>query len=157
MEKNAISNHIQMRLILLGLQIRDQRKGLGISAVATAESAGISRITLHRIEKGVASVTMGAYLSVILALGMKVDVRYLNEENKKSSIEPIPQKILVDQYPQLKSLAWQIKKNHEITPKEALEIYERNWRHVDMKAMEDKEREFIVQLLKHFGMGRLLV
>ena len=33
----------------LGQQLRERRKKLGIGAIATAEAAGMSRITLHRI------------------------------------------------------------------------------------------------------------
>ena len=40
------------RLQELGAQIRARRKALGVSATAAAESAGMSRVTLHRIEKG---------------------------------------------------------------------------------------------------------
>ena len=39
-------------------------------------------------------------------------------------------KISVYVYPQLKQLAWQLKKSTEVTPKEALRIYERSWRHI---------------------------
>jgi len=47
------------QLIEIGRRIRTERKSLGISAIATSEAAGISRVTLHRIEKGVPSVTIG--------------------------------------------------------------------------------------------------
>ena len=48
------------KLALLGQQIRAHRKSLRVSATATAEAAGMSRVTLHRIERGEPSVTMGA-------------------------------------------------------------------------------------------------
>ena len=44
----------------LGAQLRAQRKALKVNATVAAEAAGISRVTLHRIEKGEPSVTMGA-------------------------------------------------------------------------------------------------
>ena len=40
------------QLQALGAQIRAQRKALGVSATVIAEAAGVSRVTLHRIEKG---------------------------------------------------------------------------------------------------------
>ena len=52
----------------IGTRIRDRRKALGVSVVDVAEVAGMSRVTLHRIERGEASVTIGAYLNVITAL-----------------------------------------------------------------------------------------
>ena len=42
---------------------------------------------------------------------------------------------LVD-YPQPKQLAWQEHGTDELTPTEALSIYERNWRHIDVYALE---------------------
>ena len=58
------------QLQALGAQIRSQRKALRLSATVTAEAAGVSRVTLHRIEKGEPSVTIGAWCSTMAALGM---------------------------------------------------------------------------------------
>ncbi|MCB0363728.1 MAG: helix-turn-helix domain-containing protein, partial [Bdellovibrionales bacterium] len=58
----------------LGRQIRAHRKGLKVSTISLAEAAGISRMTLNRIEKGESSVTIGAYMNVILALGLKLSL-----------------------------------------------------------------------------------
>ena len=58
------------QLQALGAQIRAQRKALRLSATVTAEAAGLSRVTLHRIEKGEPSVTMGAWCNAMAALGM---------------------------------------------------------------------------------------
>ena len=57
------------QLQALGEQIRAQRKALRLSATVTAEAAGLSRVTLHRIEKGEPSVTMGAWCNAMAALG----------------------------------------------------------------------------------------
>ena len=65
---------VAARLALLGQRIRAQRMGLGVSANALAESAGLSRHTVCRIEHGVPSVTMGAYLNALAALGMDLAV-----------------------------------------------------------------------------------
>ena len=61
-------------LSAIGAQIRAQRKALHISATVAAEAAGMSRITLHRIENGEPSVTMGAYLNALAALGMALSI-----------------------------------------------------------------------------------
>ena len=58
------------QLAALGARIRAQRKALRVSATALAEASGMSRVSVHRIEQGEPSVTMGAYLNVLAALGM---------------------------------------------------------------------------------------
>lgn len=47
------------------------RRKLGVEQVA--ERAGISRATLWQIEKGTASVAMGAYFQVLFSLGLEKD------------------------------------------------------------------------------------
>ena len=46
------------KLAALGERIRKQRKALKVSAVDAAEAAGMSRVTLHRVEAGEPSVAM---------------------------------------------------------------------------------------------------
>ena len=58
----------------LGNKIRARREELGRTMNQTADAAGLSRVTVHRIERGTPSVTMGAYLNVIAALGLSVDL-----------------------------------------------------------------------------------
>ena len=69
-KKPALASTVADQLTALGQQIRSQRKALHISATATAEAAGMSRVTLHRIEKGESSVTIGAYFNAMAALGL---------------------------------------------------------------------------------------
>jgi transcriptional regulator with XRE-family HTH domain len=58
----------------LGAQLRALRKALKVNVTVAAEAAGISRVTLHRIEKGEPSVTMGAWANVAAALGMRFNL-----------------------------------------------------------------------------------
>lgn len=143
------------RLVELGKQIRARRKSLRVSAIAAAESAGMSRVTLHRIERGEPSVNMGAYLNAITALGMDLSTnnRPASLSNAETQDKPgwIPVRINPDNYPQLKQLAWQVQGNNELGPTEALGIYERNWRHVDTSALEPRERNLIDALRLAFG------
>jgi transcriptional regulator with XRE-family HTH domain len=143
----------------LGLQIRLRRKVLKVSAVAAAEAAGISRMTLHRIERGEASVTIGAYLGVISVLGLAVELADANLKRgaRHHNDLKIPDKIRPADFPQLKRLAWQLDDTTELTPQEALDLYERNWRHVDLKKMDAEERELIQGLMAALGRGRLFV
>ena len=136
-------------LVRLGQQIRAQRKALHVNATAAAEAAGISRVTLHRIEKGVPSVTMGAYLNVMAALNLKFAAtdRALpadGEGNVGHDMKGwIPARIRLGDYPQLKQLAWQVQGVDELTPAEALAIYERNARHLDTASMAPREQNLI--------------
>ena len=48
------------QLQALGAQLRARRKALRVSSTVAAEATGMSRVTLHRIEKGEPSVAAGA-------------------------------------------------------------------------------------------------
>ncbi len=60
-------------------------------------------------------------------------------------------------YPQLKLIAWNRREDDLIDGREALALYERNWRYVDEAALLPKERGLIDQLVREFGHGVLLV
>lgn len=143
------------KLIAMGKQIRAHRKALRINATAAAEAAGMSRVTLHRIENGEPSVTMGAYLNAMAALNMDFGIikpAGLADPALDTDREGwIPARIHLSDYPQLKQLAWQVHGTNELTPAEALSIYERNWRHVDVNALKPHERQLIDAL--HIGLG----
>ncbi len=148
---------VHKKLIVLGQQIRAHRKALRISATVVAEAAGISRVTLHRIEKGMPSVTMGAYLNAMAALD--IDFGIIPPETKPAVLpandqgDVIPVRICLDDYPQLRKLAWQVHGIDALTPLEALSIYERNWRHVDEEALEPNEQQLISALRLGLGDG----
>lgn len=55
----------------LGSDLEFARKRRRISTASMAERADISRTTLNKIENGEASVSMAAYLSVMLILGFE--------------------------------------------------------------------------------------
>ncbi len=145
-----ITENVNDVLIKLGRKIRAQRKTLGVNATATAEAAGISRVTLHRLERGEPTVNMGAYASVMLALGLNLAVGTKVDETHAGFI---PVRIHLDDYPQLKKLAWQIKADADLTPTEALGVYERNWRHLDHLALSTSERQLIDALRLGLGEG----
>ena len=62
------------KLAALGMRIRDRRKALKVSAVDAAEAAGMSRVTLQRIERGEPSVTMGAWIGAATAVGLELEL-----------------------------------------------------------------------------------
>lgn len=55
----------------LGGDIRLARLRRSLTAEQVAERAGISRLTLMRIEAGTPSVSIGAYLQVLVILGLE--------------------------------------------------------------------------------------
>ena len=57
------------KLSLMGEQIKLARLRRNITEDLVAERAGLSRATVWKIEKGDPSVSMGAYASVLIALG----------------------------------------------------------------------------------------
>jgi transcriptional regulator with XRE-family HTH domain len=138
----------------LGLRLRAQRKHLRVSSTATAEAAGMSRQTLFRIEKGEPSVAIGAWLSAAAAVGLELELR---DPTRRAPALKLPASVRPADYPQLRKLAWQLKSDVELTPQEALDIYERNWRHVDVGSLTARERTLVEKLLAAFGRERLLV
>lgn len=54
----------------LGQDMRDARRRRGLPAGVVAERAFTSRPTLHRVERGDASVSIGIYAAVLQALGL---------------------------------------------------------------------------------------
>ncbi len=149
----AVTTH----LATLGEKIRAHRKALRVSATTTAEAAGLSRVTLHRIESGSASVTIGAYLNVLAALGLQMEIEEIHQAiSAVPAPAPdrqnwIPARVPLADYPQLKQLAWQVHGTDTLTPIEALGIYERNWRHLDTTAMTPAERDLVDALRLALG------
>ena len=147
---------VAARLSLLGQKIRVRRKALRVSATAAAQAAGISRVTLYRIENGMPSVTMGAYLSAADALGLEMDFVLpesmgLGDQAHTGSMGLIPARIHLDDYPQLRRLAWQVHGTDVVSPREALGIYNRNWRHLDEKELDVREKNLIEALRVAFA------
>lgn len=138
----------------VGEQLRLVRKQQGVTAVAAAEAAGISRVTWHRIERGEPSVAIGAWAAAAGALGLALELR---DSRASPGAAPLPERIRLNDYPQLKKLAWQLPGVTELTPREALDLYERNWRHVDRASLSPKELALIDALATALGGGRLLV
>ena len=141
-----ISDDAISQLAEIGRLIRQHRKSFKITANAAAETAGISRVTLHRIEKGEPTVSMGAYLNVISALDLnlhlsaKGDTEY---EANGNDVGKLPVRISLSDYPQLKELAWHVQGVDELSLIEAHSIYERNKRFLDSESLSDSEQALI--------------
>lgn len=141
-QTTATADH---RLTAFGRRIQARRKALKVSATTAAQAAGVSRMTLHRIERGEPSVTMGAYMNTLSALGLDVDVVM---SSGPQVIAQLPGGIRIEAYPQLRRIAWQLAPNIELTPEEAWGTYERNWRHVDVAALGAQELQLLADLAR---------
>ena len=145
----------------LGTALRARRKMLGITATAAAEAAQVSRVTWHRLEKGEATVALGSLLAAARVLGMDLQLEVRGAGPAMADVPPdawLPLQIRLDDSPQLRELAWQVRDGAErLAPHEALGLYERNWRYVRPEALEPKERALIDALRQTFGAESLRV
>jgi transcriptional regulator with XRE-family HTH domain len=66
----------------LGERLRLARLRRGISAEILAHRSSISRMTLHRAEKGSPAVSMGTYLRILAALHLTDDINLLARDDK---------------------------------------------------------------------------
>lgn len=72
-KKTILLPRLQKILLELGMNIKLARLRRKLSGEMVAERANISRPTLSSIEKGSAGVSIGAYLQVLLVLGLEND------------------------------------------------------------------------------------
>ena len=141
-----ISDSAVSQLAGIGQLIRQHRRSFKITANAAAQTAGISRVTLYRIEKGEPTVSMGAYLNVVSALDLNLhlsargDIEY---EADRDRVGHLPVRISLADYPQLKELAWHVQGVDELSLVAAHSIYERNRRFLDVENLSDSEQELI--------------
>lgn len=75
-EKEKLSLHFDENKVTnllkeLGNLIRSTRKAKGINATELSKASKISRVTLHRIEKGYDSIAMGSVFNVLVVLELE--------------------------------------------------------------------------------------
>jgi transcriptional regulator with XRE-family HTH domain len=138
-------------LASLGQRILLQRKKLKVAAESVALAAAISRITLHRIEKGEPGVSMGAYISVIIALGLNLSIQEIAPKLNDAEEEKNPCEIAIKDYPQLKLISWQLKDDAVLNALEAKNMYERNQKYILFNEMTEHEKKLIKQLGVEFN------
>ena len=62
---------------------------------------------------------------------------------------------VLSRYAQLRFIASQLTETAILTEAEALALYERNWRFLDLGTMDDEERRFLDSLVRRVGKGVL--
>lgn len=72
--KQVVFPKYNLLLEQMGENIKLARKRRKLTTIQVAERAGIARSTLYLIEKGDASVTLGAYFNVLRVLGLQNDI-----------------------------------------------------------------------------------
>jgi transcriptional regulator with XRE-family HTH domain len=148
-----VFSETQDPLVAIGKHIRAKRKQLKVTAITVAQTAGISRVTLHRIERGEATVSVGSYIEVLWALGLRATIEnaFISPaERDAASALSLPARVVLAQYPQLKALAWHIPNAKEVSLLEAHSLYTRNKRFIDQKQLQTYERQLIENLRKAF-------
>lgn len=83
-DKWPLPASVHLALIKLGKDMKSARRRRRLSMQLVAQRAGISRSTLARMEKGDASVSMGAYAAVLFALGLLNLLRDVVDAGKDS-------------------------------------------------------------------------
>jgi transcriptional regulator with XRE-family HTH domain len=158
----------------LGERLRNARLRRKLTAGGVAASAGVSRVTVHRAERGEPAIATGTLIRIMGALDIAGDVALLARDDKtgrllqdaqlrpRRSKAPAttkpPRRIRVERYPQLRQIAWHLgSPTLELGPEEAFALYERNWRHVDRAAMTASEAALVKRLTATVGNGVLLV
>src|SRR5258706_107458 len=163
-------------LVELGERLRKARLRRKLTAEEVAADAGITRVTLHRAERGEPAITMGTFIKLMGVLGLAADFALLARDDKMGRLvqdEQLPPRrsvkrppalprplgrIRLDRYPQLKQIAWHLGPEATVlNPEEAFALYERNWRHVDREAMSPRERALVKELTATIGKGVFLV
>jgi transcriptional regulator with XRE-family HTH domain len=173
MPDTALANTANQEVALLqalGERLRLARRRRQMTAQQVAMAAGITRVTLRRVEAGEPGVLMGTYLRVMSALGLAQDLilvarddllgRRLQDAALTRSAVPKTARVVrirLADYPMLREVAWSTDDEAELTPQEAFALYERNWRHIDRDAMGPRERGLVEHLTKTVGHGVLLV
>lgn len=76
-----LSPALENILKTLGENIKLARLRRKITTTMLAERAGMSRVTLRKVENGSGSVTLGAYASVLFCLGLEQDLLLIGKDD----------------------------------------------------------------------------
>lgn len=68
--RSSLPIPVRRALLKLGGDLRDARRRRRIPVALMAERAAMSRMTLHRVERGEPGVSVGAYAAALFVLGL---------------------------------------------------------------------------------------
>lgn len=145
------SQALQGHVTELARVLRQRRKVLGVTVQNAAAAAGMSRDTWHRMERGELTVTIAAWFNALATLGLRFGVGLNTPDTEPGATDAIPLAIALADYPQLAALAWQMGEKTVLTPREALDVYERNARHLNVEALSARENALIENLRRLFA------
>ena len=115
--------------------------------MATAAAAGVSRVTLHRIETGAASVSLGALMNVLEALDLSLgQLEGPEDGGAEAGAAPQAETIVLAAYPLLRQLAWHVQGTDTLSAAEATALYARQRRRLDLEPLQPHERQLISTL-----------
>ncbi|MDR3221582.1 MAG: hypothetical protein LBU46_06210 [Candidatus Accumulibacter sp.] len=66
---------------------------------------------------------------------------------------PVVHYLNIDDYPQLRLIAWNRQGCGAISEAEAFALYERNWDFVDVSRLDTAEQQLIQRLTEEYGQG----
>lgn len=130
----------------LGQTLRAARQRAGLTLEDLSGRTGLSLRFLSELERGKEGASLGRVLRVAAALGVDLQSR------------TVPDLMIeIDRFPELKLLSWQRSGERLIDEREALALYEANWRFVDGEHLISREADLIRQLAERHGHGVLNV
>ena len=127
----------------LGGALRVARLRLGLTQAVVAARAGIHRQKLIQVEQGRPGVAIAAYAAVMDTLDLIPTVKAVE--------------VRLNDYPQLRRLAWNRHGVDAIPERDALALYERHWDLVDAELMDPQEQRLLRRLVHKHGNGVLHV
>jgi len=130
----------------LGQFLRQSRQQAGLTLEELAARTGMSLRFLSELERGKDGASLGRVMQVAAALGVELQ--------PLAGAIPL---IEIDRYPELKLLGWQRAGQRFIDERDALALYEANWRFVDAAHLIPREAALIRQLAVRHGRGVLNV
>ena len=69
-------------LVELGERLRNARLRRGLAAAAVASGAGVSRMTVHRAERGESAIAIGTLVRIMGVLDLAGDFAFLGRDDK---------------------------------------------------------------------------
>lgn len=117
----------------------------GLSLRALAARTGISVRLIAELERGKGGVSWERLARIAAALGLALEFREIEA--------PL---VDLEQFPELRQLAWHLHRRF-VDERDALELYEANWRIVERDRLLPHEVALIETLASRYGHGVLNV